>query len=223
MGGKVPEISRRQRNTFADPVEHRIRNSHVHISRNTVSVNKKNHRHGYRVIGTHGVNLCATKISRKIMLSVELAHFLIYNKPVGLASQDYVIGYDDPDYLELLRLVTSIDCNWKYGFDTCQSPAIYKFAPGVAIESIEFCEAARFSMYINSRCIAFPCSFGIGDDIFSVNLKQHSLQEAWESESFAKFREKQTKVCANCTTGICRSCGLELGLNLCGNIKGNLQ
>ena len=78
-------------------------------------------------------------------------------------------------------------------------------------------------MYINSRCIAFPCSFGIGDDTFSVNLKQHSLQEAWESESFAKFREKQTKVCANCTTGICRSCGLELGLNLCGNIKGNLQ
>ena len=61
------------------------------------------------------------------------------------------------------------------------------------------------------------------DDTFSVNLKQHSLQEAWESESFAKFREKQTKVCANCTTGICRSCGLELGLNLCGNIKGNLQ
>lgn len=254
MGGKVPEISCRQRNTFADPVEHRIRNSHVHISRNTVSVNKKNYCHGYRVIGTHGVNLCATKISRKIMLSVELAHFLIYNvlskksireavyrvkngafpkginaivfllyKPVGLASQDYVIGYDDPDYLELLRLVTSIDCNWKYGFDTCQSPAIYKFAPGVAIESIEFCEAARFSMYINSRCIAFPCSFGIGDDTFSVNLKQHSLQEAWESESFAKFREKQTKVCANCTTGICRSCGLELGLNLCGNIKGNLQ
>lgn len=148
--------------------------------------------------------------------------FLLY-KPVGLASQDYVIGYDDPDYLELLRLVTSINCNWKYGFDTCQSPAIYKFAPDVAIESIEFCEAARFSMYINSRCIAFPCSFGIGDDTFSVNLKQHSLQEAWESESFAKFREKQTKVCANCTTGICRSCGLELGLNLCGNIKGNLQ
>lgn len=131
--------------------------------------------------------------------------------------------YDDPDYLELLRLVTSIDCNWKYGFDTCQSPAIYKFAPSVAIESIEFCEAARFSMYINSRCIAFPCSFGIEDETFSVNLKQHSLQEAWESESFAKFREKQTKVCANCSTGICRSCGLELGLNLCGNIQGNLQ
>lgn len=55
------------------------------------------------------------------------------------------------------------------------------------------------------------------------NGKTSLLCRAWESESFAKFREKQTKVCANCTTGICRSCGLELGLNLCGNIKGNLQ
>lgn len=144
--------------------------------------------------------------------------FLLY-KPVGLASQDYVLNYDDPDYRELLHLVTSIDSNWKYGFDTCQSPAIYKFAPGVAIESVEFCEAARFSMYINSRCVAFPCSFGIEDDIFSIDLKQHTLQEAWESNGFAKFRERQSEVCANCATGVCRSCGLELGLDLCRNIK----
>lgn len=148
--------------------------------------------------------------------------FLLY-KPVGLASQDYVLNYDNPDYRELLHLVTSIDSNWKYGFDTCQSPAIYKFAPGVAIESVEFCEAARFSMYVNSRSIAFPCSFGIEDDTFSIDLKQHTLQEAWESVSFAKFRERQSKACANCVTGVCRSCGLELGLNLCGKIKGHLQ
>lgn len=148
--------------------------------------------------------------------------FLLY-KPVGLASQDYVLNYDNPDYRELLHLVTSIDSNWKYGFDTCQSPAIYKFAPGVAIESVEFCEAARFSMYVNSRSIVFPCSFGIEDDTFSIDLKQHTLQEAWESVSFAKFRERQSKACANCVTGVCRSCGLELGLNLCGKIKGHLQ
>ena len=37
VGGKVPEISRRQRNAFADPVEHRIRNGHIHIPRNAVS------------------------------------------------------------------------------------------------------------------------------------------------------------------------------------------
>lgn len=144
--------------------------------------------------------------------------FLLY-KPIGLASQEYVIDYGDSGYLELLHLVVSADSNWRYGFDTCQSPAIYKFASGIAIESIEFCEAARFSMYINSRCIAFPCSFGIEDDTFSVDLKQHTLQEAWESENFVKFRERQAEMCSNCNVGVCRSCGLGHEMNLCGKAK----
>ena len=53
--------------------------------------------------------------------------FLLY-KPIGLASRKHVIDCGDPDYLELLRLVASADSSWRYGFDTCQSPAIYKFA-----------------------------------------------------------------------------------------------
>ena len=148
--------------------------------------------------------------------------FLLY-KPIGLASQEYVISYDNPDnpdYLELLRLVTLSNSKWKYGFDTCQSPAIYKFALGVAIESIEFCEAARFSMYINSKCIAFPCSFGIESNAFSVDLKQHTLQEAWESENFDSFRRKQVELCSNCSKGACRGCGLGLEINICGRLKG---
>lgn len=148
--------------------------------------------------------------------------FLLY-KPIGLASPEHVIDHGNLDYRELLRLVTSTKSKWRYGFDTCQSPAIYKFATSVATESIEFCEAARFSMYINSRCIAFPCSFGIEDNIFSVDLKQHTLQEAWESESFAKFRKQQVEFCVDCNAGVCRSCGLGLEINLCGKAKRNLR
>lgn len=142
--------------------------------------------------------------------------FLLY-KPIGLASQEHVIDYGNPDYLKLLRLTTSVDSTWRYGFDTCQSPAIYEVASGVAQESIEFCEAARFSMYINSRCIAFPCSFGIENDIYSVNLKQNTLKEAWESERFAKFRKQQIKICTDCSVGMCRSCGLGLEMCFCRN------
>lgn len=142
--------------------------------------------------------------------------FLLY-KPIGLASREYVIDHENSDYLELLRLVASADSSWRYGFDTCQSPAIYKFAPGIATESIEFCEAARFSMYINPRCVAFPCSFGIEDDTYSVDLKRYTLQEAWESDKFSKFRKTQNKMCAGCNINVCRSCGLGLGINICGN------
>lgn len=144
--------------------------------------------------------------------------FLLY-KPVGIASRDYMIDYADQDYLELLHLVTSVECDWRYGFDTCQSPAIYKFTSNIAIESVEFCEAARFSMYINSKCIAYPCSFGIENDAFAVDLKQCTVQEAWASDNFKMFRELQTGMCAECSSSVCRSCGLGMGINLCGNAK----
>ena len=140
--------------------------------------------------------------------------FLLY-KPIGLASKEHAIDYGNPDYLELLRLVTAAGSNWNYGFDTCQSPALYKFASNVATESIEFCEAARFSMYINSRCVAFPCSFGIENNAFSVDLKQYTLQEAWDSECFSMFRKQQAEMCTNCTIGVCRSCGLGIEMDFC--------
>ena len=110
-----------------------------------------------------------------------------------------------------------VESGWRYGFDTCQSPAIYRFADEIAKESIEFCEAARFSMYINPRCMAFPCSFGIEEDRFSVDLKKYTLQEAWESEQFAEFRKKQNEMCTGCKVDACRTCGLGLEMNLCGN------
>ena len=48
MRGKVPEVLHFQRNTFADPVEHRIRNGHVHIPRNAVSA--RLHLHMLKII-----------------------------------------------------------------------------------------------------------------------------------------------------------------------------
>ena len=62
MGGKVPEISRRQRNTFADPVEHRIRNGHVHIPRNAVSA--RLHLHMLKIIRLLEKNLKGLRFSK---------------------------------------------------------------------------------------------------------------------------------------------------------------
>lgn len=142
--------------------------------------------------------------------------FLLY-KPVGNALMDYVLDCGDKEYLEFLYLVAHSHCEWKYGFDTCQSPALFKSTKNIAIESIEFCEAARFSMYIDSRCVAFPCSFGLDRDEFAVDLKEYSICEAWSSEQFAKFRTFQDSMCAGCAVERCRRCPLDLVLNSCGN------
>lgn len=135
--------------------------------------------------------------------------FLFY-KPVGLARKDYVLDFKNQDYIELLYEISQACCGWKYGFDTCQSPAICQYAKWVAPEAIEFCEAARFSMYIDSRCIAYPCSFGCEHVEFSVDLRKHTIQEAWDSEQFAAFRNEQGALCA---VDRCRSCALGLVQN----------
>ncbi len=147
-------------------------------------------------------------------MGINAVIFLLY-KPVGRASQEYVLDYTDRDYIELLHLVSSADSSWRYGFDTCQSPALSKYTDNVAKEALEFCEAARFSMYIDAKSEAYPCSFGIEDNRFSVSLRTHTLQEAWESVQFASFRDNQRKQCVMCTNRQCRGCGLDLRIGVC--------
>ncbi len=135
--------------------------------------------------------------------------FLLY-KPVGLASKEYVLNFKNQDYLDLLYAISKPCSSWKYGFDTCQSPAIYQHAKWAAPEAIELCEAARFSMYIDSCCIAYPCSFGRERMEYSIDLRKHTLQEAWDSKQFSAFRNKQGPLC---TADRCRNCALGLVQN----------
>lgn len=144
--------------------------------------------------------------------------FLLY-KPIGLGSMNYALDSSNKEYIELLRLVSKTSNSWRYGFDTCQSPAIYEYTVGIAKESIEFCEAARFSMYIDSHGVAYPCSFGREKSEYSVDLRKNTLKQAWNSEQFDSFREKQNQVCSACSVDGCRSCALGLVFNQCGQLK----
>lgn len=141
--------------------------------------------------------------------------FLLY-KPVGQAQIDKMLTIYDQEYIDFLEEINSIDHPFKIGFDSCQSPAINRFCPNVAKESLEFCEAARFSMYIDCELNAFPCSFGHDNADYSVNLHENSIEEAWESDNFQRFRHTQEKACEGCRENNCSSCALGLGLNLCG-------
>ena len=77
VGGKVPEISRRQRNTFADPVEHRIRNGHVHIPRNAVSA--RLHLHMLKIVRLLEKDLKRLRLF-KVLLQIALLHRAIPEK-----------------------------------------------------------------------------------------------------------------------------------------------
>ena len=95
--------------------------------------------------------------------------------------------------------------------------AINTFCPSITSDAIEFCDAARFSMYIDCDMKAFPCSFGHDHLQYGVDLNKWSIKQAWNSSEFESFRQEQSSHCKNCSynsTG-CRTCALELGLNMC--------
>ena len=141
--------------------------------------------------------------------------FLLY-KPVGLARDDKVLSIYDPQYIDFLRIVSNGHFPFGVGVDSCQAPALTSFSPTVAAQAIEFCDAARFSMYIDCQLRAFPCSFGHDHFQYAVNLKNATLKDAWNSKQFQLFREKQWHDCKNCPKAMeCRGCALDLGVALC--------
>ena len=75
--GKVPEISSRQRDAFPDPVEHRIRNSHVHIPSNAVSACL--HLHMLKIVRLLEKDLKRFRLF-KVLLQIALLHHAIPEK-----------------------------------------------------------------------------------------------------------------------------------------------
>lgn len=144
--------------------------------------------------------------------------FLLY-KPVGMGKSDNMLSFLDSGYYDFLNAISNSSTSVKYGFDSCQSPAINRVMHDIAMESIEYCDAARFSMYIDSDLVAYPCSFGRAEKEFSVNLRSNTVKQAWNSKQFERFRNKQVQACTACSETSCRNCALGIGINLCGKLR----
>ena len=140
--------------------------------------------------------------------------FLLY-KPIGEGVSSKALTTADSDYIQFLTVAQENNFSFRIGFDTCQTPALRKFCGKLNRDSIEPCEAARFSMYIDSNFKAYPCSFACHDENFQLDLNDISLFEAWNSSSFSKFRESQQKACSGCHQVHCYKCVLESDLNFC--------
>lgn len=145
--------------------------------------------------------------------------FLLY-KPVGLANTSKMISSQDPRIKEFIGLCTEKKHPYKVGFDTCFTPALIDCFNTISEQSVDTCEAARFSMYIDSELRCFPCSFGIDCIDNPQSLKNSSIKEVWDSSYFKSFRNIPAKhKCLNCQkSDVCRhGCILNLGIELCEN------
>ena len=123
--------------------------------------------------------------------------FLLY-KPVGLGKEENVLQPDDPLVKEFFHLVDKGDFHHKIGFDSCSCPGIINYTQKINKNSLDFCEGGRFSAYIDANMNMMPCSFANQDSSWFVNLREHSIQEAWESKVFNNFRYSLSNSCPGC-------------------------
>ena len=143
--------------------------------------------------------------------------FLLY-KPAGQGEPTKMLSISDKIYQKFIYLATSKHFDFKIGFDSCQTPALKAYGNMIAEESLEYCEAARFSMYIDCENQAYPCSFGWAEDKYRVDLNRNTILDAWNSVQFKSFISKQYDQCVSCTQNECRSCVLDLGVSMCSKM-----
>lgn len=123
--------------------------------------------------------------------------FLLY-KPVGHGKEEKVLRADDPKVKEFFDVVNSGKFHHKIGFDSCTAPGIVNFTDSIDMDSLDYCEGGRFSAYIDADMNMMPCSFANQDSSWFVSLKDHTIQEAWDSELFDKFRYSLKHSCSGC-------------------------
>lgn len=121
--------------------------------------------------------------------------FLLH-KPVGLGTHENVLKISDMN--DFISTVTSKNFKYKIGFDSCTVPALVNNLGIIDEDSIDTCEGARWSAYITSDMKMLPCSFDNQNRRWEVDLREKSIQEAWNSEVFEDFRNILRNACPNC-------------------------
>ena len=124
--------------------------------------------------------------------------FLLH-KPVGLGKAENIITRGNVKFKELISLVQSGDVGYKIGFDSCTVPALINNSGNIDLDSLDTCEGARWSAYISSDLKMMPCSFDNEDMRWAVDLKKHTIKEAWMSSQFEDFRSRLKTSCPKCT------------------------
>lgn len=84
----------------------------------------------------------------------------------------------------------------KIGFDSCMISYLTQIDEYIKTETIDFCEAARFSAFISEESIMYPCSFMCHMTSIGIDLRKTSIQDAWiNGRIFQQTREYLNTPC----------------------------
>ncbi len=126
------------------------------------------------------------------------AVIFLLHKPVGLGSREKMISADNNEFHEFIRYIGTDGLCCKIGFDSCMVPALISHLDDIDPDSLDTCEGARWSAYITPDMKMMPCSFDNQEERWAVDLRNHTVQEAWDSAQFEDFRNYFRKSCPAC-------------------------
>lgn len=169
------------------------------------------------VLGNNSIDQAIEKIKTNNFDKGVNAVIFLLHKPVGLGTPDNVLNINDPKVKEFFELIDNHETDVKIGFDSCTIPAILNLSKNIDNDSIDTCEGGRFSAYITPTMKMLPCSFDNQDLRWAVNLKDHTVREAWDSVKFSNFRSHLSHSCSKCDIqSLCMGgCPIERSIVLC--------
>lgn len=150
------------------------------------------------VLQSDSVDEAFTRLKEKTFPKGINAIIFLLHKPVGLGSVKKIIRQDNKIFKDFLQYVSNSNLNYKIGFDSCTIPALIQNPGNIDLSSLDTCEAARWSAYVTPDLKFLPCSFDNQKQTWAVNLREHTLQDAWNSSTFENFREHFRKACPDC-------------------------
>ena len=126
------------------------------------------------------------------------AVIFLLHKPVGLGQESNVLKPNDPRVKEFYHLIDTEKFPFQSGMDSCNATAVLNYTNSIMNESIDTCEGARFSCYIDSNLNMIPCSFDNQEMKWAYDIKNDTIQNAWNSKQFDNFRSHFKNSCPNC-------------------------
>ena len=149
------------------------------------------------VLGKNSIDEAIDRLGRNDFPDGINAVIFLLHKPAGQGSQENVLDFNDLRVEKFFGQIDGIH-PFKVGMDSCNVPGAINLCKNVFMESLDTCEGGRYSCYIGADMVMVPCSFDqnkryevhLGDDV--------SIEDAWNSEPFERFRDHMRRACPTC-------------------------
>ncbi len=130
---------------------------------------------------------------------IHTVFFQLYKPTEYENNKKEILTADTPLLKEFFRLAAKEAFPFQVRFEPCMVPGALCHTRHIEPERLDACEGGRWSAYLTPDLYLLPCRFAGGDLRYAVSLKDHTMQEAWESKPFDRFRSLLKTACPDCT------------------------